>query len=87
MHIPEGLAEKAARAYNGSLESTSLHFELVHHQFKQIRSAFALAVALRRTLVLPEIICALDRVWFPHKVGPISYRIPSYVEADLEPES
>jgi len=42
------------------------HFELVHHQLVQIRAAFLLARRLDRLLVLPRIVCGLDRFWAPH---------------------
>ena len=42
------------------------HFELVHHQLAQMRNAFALAQKLDRILILPRLICGLDRWWAPH---------------------
>ena len=39
---------------------------LVSFQIKQIKTAAAIAKQLGRTLVLPPILCGLDRVWFPH---------------------
>ncbi len=42
------------------------HFELVHHQLVQIRAAFLLAEGLDRLLVLPSMVCGLDRFWAPH---------------------
>ena len=50
-------------AKRGSVEQ---HFALVHHQLTQIRNAFALARKLDRTLILPKLICGLDRWWAPH---------------------
>ena len=47
--------------------SVAQHFELVHHQLAQIRDALALAQALGRILILPRLICGLDRYWAPHK--------------------
>ena len=41
--------------------SVAQHFELVNHQLAQIRDAFALAQALGRVLILPRIVCGLDR--------------------------
>ncbi len=35
-------------------------------QLAQLRSAWALAHALKRTLVMPQFTCGMDRVWFPH---------------------
>ena len=42
------------------------HFKLVNHQLTQIRNAFALAKATGRTLILPRLVCGLDRWWAPH---------------------
>jgi hypothetical protein len=42
------------------------HFTLVNHQLVQIRAAFLLARRLNRLLILPEIVCGLDRFWAPH---------------------
>ena len=39
------------------------HFELVHHQLVQLRAAFLLARKLDRILILPTIVCGLDRFW------------------------
>jgi len=47
----------------GSVEQ---HFALVHHQLSQIRNGFALAKALNRILILPRLVCGLDRWWAPH---------------------
>ena len=47
----------------GSVED---HFALVHHQLTQIRNGFALAKALGRILILPRLVCGLDRWWAPH---------------------
>ena len=41
------------------------HFRMMNHQLKQIRTALSLAIALDRVLVMPKIICNLDRTWFP----------------------
>jgi hypothetical protein len=46
--------------------SVPQHFELVHHQLTQIRDALALAQALGRILILPRLVCGLDRWWAPH---------------------
>eukprot|EP00322_Chrysochromulina_rotalis_P023276 CAMPEP_0115844046 /NCGR_PEP_ID=MMETSP0287-20121206/8629_1 /TAXON_ID=412157 /ORGANISM="Chrysochromulina rotalis, Strain UIO044" /LENGTH=653 /DNA_ID=CAMNT_0003297765 /DNA_START=130 /DNA_END=2091 /DNA_ORIENTATION=+ len=48
---------------HGSVEQ---HFQLVHHQLTQIRNALALAKALDRILILPRLVCGLDRWWAPH---------------------
>ena len=46
--------------------SVPQHFELMHHQLTQIRNALALAQALGRILILPRLVCGLDRWWAPH---------------------
>lgn len=42
------------------------HFELVHYQLRQLRNAFALANASGRMLVLPRLVCGLDRFFYRH---------------------
>ena len=42
------------------------HFTLVHHQLTQLRAAMVLARKLDRLLILPELVCGLDRFWAPH---------------------
>eukprot|EP00898_Chlorokybus_atmophyticus_P001329 jgi/Chlat1/2197/Chrsp17S02758 len=42
------------------------HFKLVNYQLTQIRTAFAFATALGRTMVMPELWCRVDRYWAPH---------------------
>eukprot|EP00250_Pteridium_aquilinum_P008747 c18180_g1_i1 orf=861-2705(-) len=42
------------------------HFKLMNYQIKQIRDALAIASVLNRTLVMPELWCRLDRLWFGH---------------------
>ena len=46
--------------------SVDEHFRLVHYQLRQLRDALALARALGRVLILPRLICGLDRYWAPH---------------------
>jgi hypothetical protein len=41
-----------------------LHFEMEAHQRELLRDAFALAHALGRILVLPEMLCFCDRYWW-----------------------
>ena len=52
---PDGTQEFAKRA------SVDQHFALVHHQLTQIRNALALAQELGRILILPRLVCGLDR--------------------------
>ncbi|KAK4752266.1 hypothetical protein SAY87_021064 [Trapa incisa] len=42
------------------------HFTMINYQLKQIRTAFAIASVLNRTLVLPPLWCRIDRLWFAH---------------------
>lgn len=42
------------------------HFRVVHRQLVQLRAAFLLAAKLGRLLILPTIVCGLDRFWAPH---------------------
>lgn len=49
-----------ARGANG----IDLHFSMEAVQRERLRDAFALAVALNRTLVLPEMTCFCDRYWW-----------------------
>lgn len=46
--------------------SIDKHFKLINYQIKQIRDALAIASILNRTLVMPELWCLLDRLWFGH---------------------
>jgi len=41
------------------------HVALMRHQLRQVRTALALASALRRHLVLPPLICGYDKYWAP----------------------
>lgn len=42
----------------------ALHFRMERVQRRRLRDAFALAIALNRTLVLPEMTCFCDRYWW-----------------------
>ncbi|XP_042405849.1 arabinosyltransferase XEG113-like isoform X1 [Zingiber officinale] len=42
------------------------HFSLMNYQMKLIRTAFAVASLLNRTLVMPPLWCRFDRIWFGH---------------------
>ena len=42
------------------------HFRLMNAQLVELRAAFLLAARLGRILILPEIVCGLDRFWAPH---------------------
>jgi len=50
-------------ALRGSVDD---HFKLVNHQLTQIRNGLALAQATGRFLILPRLVCGLDRWWAPH---------------------
>jgi hypothetical protein len=47
------------------LNRTLVHFELVHAQLRQLRSALALAAMLGRTLVMPDFTVLIDNTWYP----------------------
>ncbi|KAL1518775.1 hypothetical protein AB1Y20_003059 [Prymnesium parvum] len=42
------------------------HFEVMNAQLRELRAAFLLAARLDRLLVLPPLVCGLDRFWAPH---------------------
>lgn len=48
---------------NSSVEA---HFALMNPQLEALRSAWGVARALGRVLVMPQFTCGMDRVWFPH---------------------
>jgi len=50
----------------GQRTTVEQHFALVHHQLRQLRNALALAQATGRVLILPRLVCGLDRAWMPH---------------------
>ncbi|CAM6083868.1 unnamed protein product [Calypogeia fissa] len=50
----------------GGAHTVESHFNLVNHQLRQVRSALAIASTLNRTLIMPELWCRLDRLWFGH---------------------
>ncbi|CAM6082482.1 unnamed protein product [Calypogeia fissa] len=50
----------------GGAHTVESHFNLVNHQLVQVRSALAIASTLNRTLVMPELWCRFDRMWFGH---------------------
>ena len=54
---------KLVAAGNSSIDA---HFALMNPQLSALRSAWGLARALGRTLVLPPFLCGQDRAWFPH---------------------
>ena len=45
------------------------HIKLINHQLEQIRNGLALATALGRKLVLPEVICGYDKAWYALSSG------------------
>lgn len=50
----------------------------------QLRTAFALATVLNRTLILPPLWCGLDRYWAPH-AGTLpgsTFKLPFLCPAD-----
>ncbi|WOL15865.1 hypothetical protein Cni_G24646 [Canna indica] len=48
------------------LHTVHSHFALVNYQLKQIRTALAVASLLNRTLVMPQLWCRFDRIWYGH---------------------
>jgi hypothetical protein len=42
------------------------HFKMLNPQLAQFRTAWAVARALNRTLVMPRLTCGMDRAWFGH---------------------
>eukprot|EP00897_Mesotaenium_endlicherianum_P010583 jgi/Mesen1/9553/ME000640S08909 len=51
---------------SGGKHSVDSHFALVNYQLVRVRNALAIATLLNRTLVLPEMWCRFDRIWYPH---------------------
>lgn len=49
--------------------NTRQHIALVEMQLRQMRSAFALAFALKRKLVLPKVWCGFDKGWYSMASG------------------
>ena len=60
LDVPEDLLSAAK-------ETPEKHFDLVNHQLSQVRGALMLANSLKRTLILPEFWCGMDRWWAPHR--------------------
>lgn len=64
--LPGWLAQEAGTTIpTGPRKQLPYHFEGIHYQLGQLRWAFALAIALNRTLVLPRFTCLLDNSWYP----------------------
>ena len=42
------------------------NFQAFQFQLEQMKIAFAIAQALNRVLIMPPVLCGLDRAWFPH---------------------
>lgn len=62
LYAPRRFAMKAP----GALMDLDGHFALVNHQLRQLRNAMALANATARILVLPKLVCGLDRFFYRH---------------------
>lgn len=56
--VPHGLLHPA-----GGMNASG-HIALINHQLRQIRSALAVATAVGRVLVLPQVICGYDKAWY-----------------------
>ena len=69
---------------NGKIESTIPHFDLVNHQLVNLRAMFAMATALGRGVILPELWCGFDRWWAPHRgvIPGSSFETPFICPAD-----
>lgn len=73
MALPDWMGDAAllARLQDGGdlrdahRNRTLMHFELVHFQLRQLRSALAAAAMLGRTLVMPDFTVLLDNTWYP----------------------
>ncbi|KAG2496814.1 hypothetical protein HYH03_005220 [Edaphochlamys debaryana] len=67
MDIPQALLDAAAKPVTGPMTGDKLgdHFALVHHQLFRLRAAIAVALILKRVIVLPPIWCQLDKYWAP----------------------
>ena len=64
-----GTAPTGADAFDAptlTLNDTAGHFSLVNWQLTRLRNAAAVATALGRVLVMPELHCGMDRWWAPH---------------------
>eukprot|EP00887_Chlorella_sp_A99_P003129 scaffold9.g3129.t1 len=49
-------------------EMQEAHLTRMHDQLGQLKQAFAVAVALNRTIIMPKLLCLCDRYW-----GPVEY--------------
>ncbi|XP_078446080.1 arabinosyltransferase XEG113-like [Wolffia australiana] len=58
-HIPKTLLM-------GGPHTLESHFSLVNYQIKQIRTALAIASILNRALVMPQLWCRFDSIWYGH---------------------
>jgi len=66
-HLTGGFAPKERVHLKHDDELVARHFRLMNHQLAQLRTAFGVALALNRTLVLPRLLCGLETVTnFPH---------------------
>eukprot|EP00798_Chlamydomonas_sp_ICE-L_P016115 gene16115-22259_t len=66
--IPQSLWDKAkSMSVKGDITPEMLipHFELVHYQLIQLRSALMIAFLTHRIVIMPPIWCQLDKYWGP----------------------
>jgi len=61
-HVPEALLSPAGGMH--APNTARNHIRLVEHQLAQLGGALALARALGRKLLLPPIVCAMDKAWY-----------------------
>eukprot|EP00850_Spirogloea_muscicola_P010213 SM000059S18690 [mRNA] locus=s59:388939:393964:+ [translate_table: standard] len=66
-NVPEGFLHYQSdipdELMTGGVHSVETHFNLVNYQ---VRNALAISQILNRTLIMPELWCRFDRVWYPH---------------------
>lgn len=60
------------------------HFRLVRHQLAQLRSALAVAHILNRSLVVPPLLCGIERSYAPHagRTADSDLRLPYWCPLD-----
>ncbi|KAI3434501.1 hypothetical protein D9Q98_002576 [Chlorella vulgaris] len=65
--VPQALLQAVANVQrNFTLEATMPHFNLINYQLRQMRAAFRLAQLTGRAVILPRLVCGMDRWWAPH---------------------
>ncbi|KAK9909514.1 hypothetical protein WJX75_003420 [Coccomyxa subellipsoidea] len=62
IHVP-AIPDNFERLKNDYM--VELHLKLMQHQLDQLVVGFAMAMTLKRTLVMPRLVCFCDRFWSP----------------------